>query len=147
MKDYSLYYSYKNKGDVLIITFDGEKEPTRTETKGRVTILYNNSEVIGYHIRDIREIIKIKNEGMIYLPNKEMISVINSILKNAGLEPLEEKENSGYFTAEVDGKKVVVKNNNHVCTYKDLGISDEEEILYLDKDIEIGKDFFTMEVK
>ena len=147
MKDYSLYYSYKNNGDVLIITFDGEKEATKSENRGRVTIIYNNSEIIGYQINNIKEIIKIKSEGMIYLPNKEMVEVINSILKNAKLEPLEEKENSGYFTAEVDGKKVVVRNKNHICTYKDLGISEEEEILYLDKDIEIGKDFFTMEVK
>ncbi len=147
MKDYSLYYSYKNKGDVLIITFDGEKEATKSENRERVTIIYNNSEIIGYQIKNIKEIIKIKSEGMIYLPNKEMVEVINSILKNAKLEPLEEKENSGYFTAEVDGKKVVVRNKNHICTYKDLGISEEEEILYLDKDIEIGKDFFTMEVK
>lgn len=159
MKDYSLYYSYKKRGDILIVTFNSEMKETRKENKGRVTILYNNDEIIAYHIHDLKEIIKIKGEGMIYLPNKEMIMVINSILANEGLEPLEEKEHSGYFVKEVNGQKVVVAipgttlndgtvtKDEHICTYKDLGISDEEEILLLDKDAEVGKDFFTMEVK
>ena len=159
MKDYSLYYSYKSKGDVLIIYFNSEKEPTESKNRGRVTVIYSNNEVIGYQIPNIKDIIKIRNEGMIYLPNKEIIMVINSILANEGLEPLEEKEHSGYFVKEVNGQKVVVAipgttlndgtitKDEHICTYKDLGISDEEEILLLDKDAEVGKDFFTMEVK
>ena len=50
MKDYSIYYSYKNMGDVLVIIFDDEKGTTKTETKGRVTVIYNDSEIIGYNI-------------------------------------------------------------------------------------------------
>ena len=93
MKNYCLYYSYKTKGDVLFITFDGEKKATKVENKGRVTVLYHENEIIGYRISNIKDIIKIRSDGVIYLPNKEMIAVINSILKNQHLELLEQKKN------------------------------------------------------
>ena len=201
MKNYALHYSYKNIGDVIIVIFDNSKMPTRSETKGKVTAIYHEDELIGYNIFDVKEIVKIKNEGMIFLPSEGLISVINSILTNEGFESLEVKENSGYFTAEVAdaielddsklfvtaflgnecangiiknahlnaGDKIVValtgtylstgevvKNGNmdgtllnaHICTNKDLGIlEDEDKVLLLDKDVEIGKDFFSMEVK
>ena len=184
MKNYALYYSYKGIGDVLIVMFD-DKKPTRNETKGRVTIIYHDDEIIGYNIFNVKEIIKIKNEGMIYYPNPALVSVLNTILINEGVKPLDILEESGYMTAEVIkkddesitlslgnkeatakadlniGDKVVValkdtflydgsvvKDNAHVCTYKELGIKvEEDQILLLDEDAEIGKDFFSSEVR
>lgn len=189
MKNYSLHYSYKDIGDVLIVVFDNSKKPTRSERKGKVVILYNNDEIIGYNIFDIKEIIKIKNEGMIFFPSEQLIAVVNTILHNEGVEPLEYKDNSGYFTAEVksidenkntvcldlSGKQIIASLDNqkltvndkvvvalpgthlcdgttfikaHICTNKELGIKENEnEVLVLDKDIETGRDFFSMEVK
>lgn len=201
MKNYALHYSYKNIGDVILVIFDNAKSATRSERKDKVTAIYHDDEIIGYNIFDVKEIVKIKNEGMIFLPSEGLISVINSILTNEGFESLELKENSGYFTAEVadaielddnklfvtaflgnecvngiiknaslqTGDKIVVATvgtylsngevvkmgnmdgtllNAHICTNKDLGIKeDEDKVLLLDKDIEIGKDFFSMEVK
>lgn len=201
MKNYALHYSYKNIGDVILVIFDNAKSATRSERKDKVTAIYHDDEIIGYNIFDVKEIVKIKNEGMIFLPSEGLISVINSILTNEGFESLELKENSGYFTAEVTdaielddnklfvtafsgnecvngiiknaslqvGDKIVVATvgtylsngevvkmgnmdgtllNAHICTNKDLGIKeDEDKVLLLDKDVEIGKDFFSMEVK
>ena len=189
MKNYSLHYSYKGIGDVLIVIFDNSKKPTRSEEKGKVVILYNKDEIIGYNIFDIKEIIKIKNEGMIFFPSEQLINVLNTILSNEGVEPLEYKDNSGYFTAEIksidldknlvcldlSNKQVVTAYNNlklsvsdkvvvalpsthlsdgstvkepHICTNKELGIKEnEDEILVLDKEIETGEDFFSMEVR
>ena len=198
MKDYSLHYSYKNMGDVLIIIFDNVKKATHSENRGRVTVIYHDEEIIGYNIFDMKEIIKIKNDGMIYLPSPALVDVINTILVNAKCEPLDYKETSGYFTGAVvnidnassvvtislgnemvkamnkkyplniNDKVVIAKvgtrlptgdiiketniNNElinaHLCTFLELGIiEDEDKILILDEDIQIGKDFFSSEEK
>lgn len=199
MKDYAIHYSYKGIGDVLIIIFDNQKEVTKHIRKGRVEVIYNNDEIIGYNIFDVKEIIKIKNEGKIFLPSPMLISVINTILKNEGLEELEEMKHSGFYTASIvdaipiDEEKCfittslgdeyvsgIVKDNNllvnekivvakvgtrlsngeivkegnmdgtllngHICTCEELN-EPGTGVLKLDKDIEIGRDFFYMEEK
>ena len=35
--------------------------------------------------------------------------------------------------------------NSHICTNKELGINDEETILALDEDEQVGLDFFSLE--
>lgn len=201
MKNYAIYYSFRNIGDVLLIVFDKNKEVTSYEKKNNVVVIYHNEEVIGYNIFDVKEIIKIKNEGMIFFPSPALIDVINTMLKNAKVEPLEYKEESGYVTAEVldvipldehktyvmasletdsvnliardakveVGDKVVIAKvgtylnsgdvvkegnmdgtllNGHLCTNGELGINeDKEQVLVLDKDVEVGKDFFLLEEK
>ncbi len=198
MKDYALHYSYKEIGDVIICIFNNEKKPTRNEQKGRVTVIYSNEEIIGYNIKDIKEIVKIKNEGMIFFPSKALIDVLNTILINAHLESLEYKDNSGYFIGQVINKEkindgeyltiesgetynCVIKNKNvnindkvviakvgthlnngevikestidnkiintHVCTGVELGLLDVNDVLILEEDAKVGKDFFSMEEK
>ena len=190
MKDYALYYSYKGMGDVLLIVFDNDLSTTKSETIGNVVALYNNDRLIGYNIFDIKEVIKIKSQGLIYYPSEQFLSVINSILKNAKLPTLDTKENSGYFIGQIvemddeviqlndgfvalskdqslkagnkvvfasvgtylnNGKVVKETNENgnrinaHICTNKELGINDEDTILVLDEDEQVGKDFFSLE--
>ena len=100
-KHYSIFYSYKGIGDVLIVIFNNESKPTHHERKGQVEVIYHEQEVIGYNIFDISKIIKIKTSGLIYLPSKELISIINALLRNNGLEELEVQTNSGYIIGEV----------------------------------------------
>ena len=128
---YSLFYSYKTIGDVLIVIFDNEKKPTNHERKGNVEVIYHQEEVIGYNVFNIRNIVKIKTEGLIYLPSPTLISVINTILKNSGVEELGIIDNSGYVIGQIkniqklDNEKslvsidikqeminAVIKNNN-----------------------------------
>ena len=101
MKNYAMFYSYKGIGDVLIIIFDNTKAATHSENKNRVTVVYNNDEIIGYNIFDIKDVIKIKNEGMIYYPSSALVSIVNSILKNQKLPLIDVKEQSGYVIMEV----------------------------------------------
>lgn len=98
---YSLFYSYKNIGDVLIVIFDNEKKPTHHERKGNVEVIYHEEEVIGYNVFNIRNIVKIKTEGLIYLPSPTLVSVINTILKNSGVEELGIINHSGYVIGEI----------------------------------------------
>ena len=101
MKNYAIHYSYRGIGDVVIILFDNKKKPTHHVEKGRVSVIYSGDEIIGYNIFNIKDIIKIRNEGMIYLPSPQLIEVINTTLINAGVEPLEVLDNSGYFVGQI----------------------------------------------
>ena len=98
---YSMHYSYRGIGDVLLIIFNNSLTMTRKENHGRIVAIYHDDELIGYNIFDIKEIIKIKSEGMIYLPNPALIEVINSMLINEKLPTLEPFEESGYVIGEV----------------------------------------------
>ena len=113
MKNYAMYYSYKSIGDVLIIIFDNSLKPTRNERINNVIVIYHDEQIIGYNIFDIKEIIKIKNEGMIYLPSETFLNIVNSILINAKQLPLEKKESSGYVVMEVieiNSKEITFNN-------------------------------------
>jgi len=101
MSNYGLFYSYKSIGDVLIIVFNNSLKTTRSEQKGRVTVLYNEDDIIGYNIKDVKEIVKIHSEGKIFLPRKELIEVINYILKNENLTILDIVEESGFYIGEI----------------------------------------------
>lgn len=128
MKNYAIYYSYKEIGDVVIILFDNVKNATSSIRKNRVSVIYHNDEIIGYNIFDIKDIIKIKSEGMIYFPSNVLVSIINSVLQNEKLETLEYKTSSGYLIAQVDEIK---------------GIDNEKSLLSLS----IGNDIFHSVVK
>ena len=194
--DYSMYYSYKDSGDILFVNFNEDLKPNRKEKKGRIEVYYHDSEIVRYNIYDIKDIVKIKNEGMFYYPNPALVTVINTLLSNAGVPTLEIKDNSGYFIGEIKeidnnvalvtlgnedvnvrvssndlqiGDKVVVAKkgvhlstgvivkeymlndvliNGHLCINNELGIKEKGELVtILDKDIEIGKDFFSLEAK
>ena len=128
MKNYAIYYSYKEIGDVVIILFDNAENATSSIRKNRVSVIYHNNEIIGYNIFDIKDIIKIKSEGMIYFPSNVLVSIINSVLQNEKLETLEYKTSSGYLIAQVDEIK---------------GIDNEKSLLSLS----IGNDIFHSVVK
>ncbi len=198
MKDYALFYSYKGIGDVLIIIFDGGLSTTKTETHGKVTVIYHEEEIIGYNIFDIKDVVRIRSNGLIYYPSEQFLNVVNSILINEKLPTLEKKEHSGYFIGEIldikkiandkslvvidsgkehinaiinetslsKGNKVVcaqagtylnngqiVKNyqpdniviNGHICTNRELGMNDEDNVLVLEDDENIGTDFFLLQ--
>ncbi|MCF0107650.1 MAG: DUF4479 domain-containing protein, partial [Bacilli bacterium] len=68
IKKYSLYYSYKYIGDVLIVNIIPNAFVTTSKRVGDVEIIYNNDTVIGYNIFNISRIIKIKMVGILYHP-------------------------------------------------------------------------------
>lgn len=101
MKDYALFYDYHTIGDVLLIVKDLETKPNKVIKNGDVTSLFKNDELIGINIFNISNVLKIKSKGLIVLPLKEMIDIINNILKNADVEELEYKEQSGFKIGKV----------------------------------------------
>ncbi len=98
---YSIYYSYKEIGDVLLIVFNQKAMPTSFVQKSDVTVIYHDREIIGYNIFNISKIVKIKTKGLIYYPSDVFIDIINSILKNHQLEILAHYSHSGYVIGQV----------------------------------------------
>lgn len=114
MNKYCLYYfppkSDETLGDSLIVYF-GENLPTRRQEKGEVVDkLYNGDSLIGYLIHHFSNYIKIRMSGPIYLPNDEIIDIINDILINAGLEEISYYDHSGFVVGEVISKKELKKS-------------------------------------
>lgn len=101
MKDYAIFYNYHTIGDVLLIISDLETKPNCVVKNGDVTSLYLDDKLIGINIFNISNVLKIKSNGLIVLPLKEMIDVINNILINANVETLEYKKESGFKVGKV----------------------------------------------
>jgi tRNA-binding protein len=98
---YSLFYSYKVIGDVLLVVFNEKAMPTSFIQKSDITVIYHNSEIIGYNIFNISKIVKIKTKGLIYYPSDVFIDIINSILRNQQLDILAHYSHSGYVIGQV----------------------------------------------
>lgn len=101
MKDYAIFYNYHTIGDVLLIISDLETKPNRVIKNGDVTSLYLDDKLIGINIFNISNVLKIKSNGLIVLPLKKMIDIINNILINANVETLEYKKESGFKVGKV----------------------------------------------
>ena len=120
---YGLYYDYRNVGDVLIILFDANAHSDNEEEYGNVVCLYSGNRLIGINIYDISKIIKIKAKGYIPLINEKILEVINTILLNANLEPLEYLKQSGDVVARIN--EVSDHPGNKALKVCKLNIGDE----------------------
>ena len=180
-KQYSLFYTYRKLDDVFAIVFHGFGKVTSKVKNGNVEALYDGKQLCGYNIFNIKQIIKIKVKGLIYLPNKELIDLINSILVNTKFEPIPYILHSGYIISklvdenhvDIGGFEIKTENvcyakpgtlvvtaipgtmlpderlldEGHICSFRDLSISEENDLLLLDENFKIGNDFFEMEEK
>lgn len=114
MNKYCLYYfppkSDPNLGDSLIVYF-GNNLPSKRQEKGeKVDRLFNNDILIGYLIHHFSDYCKIKISGPIYLPNDEIIDLLNDILLNAGEQKLDYVDRSGFVIGEIKNKKPLHKS-------------------------------------
>ena len=107
----------------------------------------------------MKKYVKVKFQGLIYLPNYELIAILNGYLGKYDIM-LASKNESGFYIDEEDGHYVVkVKKDTLVATgsftkedrvasAKDLDINEKDEPIYLDDEVDerdLGKDFFQME--
>ena len=113
-------------------------------------------------IFNLKKYVKVKFQGLIYLPNYELIAILNGYLGKYNIM-LSSKNESGFYIDKEDGHYIVkVKKdtlladgsfakNDRIATTKDLDINEKEENIVLDEeeidDKDIGKDFFQMEEK
>lgn len=108
ISNYCLYYIPKSKeqvSDMLMIFFGENKLVNKREIKDDLIMLKANEEVIGYVIPNFSAYCKIKINGTIYLPNDQLIDLINDILINHKLDKLAYREHSGLYVGEIVSKK------------------------------------------
>ena len=113
---YGCYYNHKTIGDILLIEIKPSIFPSRAVKKDDVAALYKDDELVGINIFNISDIVKIKAEGFIHHLNEEVLAVINSKLKNAGLEELPYQEGSGFKVAKIiDIEEHPESDHLHIC--------------------------------
>ncbi len=154
INSYGLFNHHLDNNTLVILFSD--KPITKKTNQGEVELLYSEQELVGYSISNFIRYAKIKYSGIIFLPSKPLIDVINIILKNNKLEELEYKKESGYI---VKDQKVFAKQGTFLrdetisrgryCSYFDLYIDKEndQELITIDEDIRDNIDFFQMEEK
>ena len=153
-------FNLHEEEDALLILFS-EEEITSHKLSKEVEVLYHNETLVGYKIPNFIRYAKIKYSGIIFLPNNYLIDVINSVLTNNELETINYKNNSGFVVKkDENGKNRVWANEgtflrDHTIskgkyvTYYELYIKNEneDELIEIEEDNLIGKDFFKMEEK
>ena len=114
MNKYCLYYfppkTEENLSDSLFVYFGGNLSTKSQEQDEVVSKLYNGDTLIGYLIHHFSNYIKIRMAGPLYLPNDEVIDIINNILNNVGLDSLPYFDHSGFVVGEVKNKKELKKS-------------------------------------
>ena len=99
---YRLFYNHQALKDVLIIVIDPEARVIKSETHNNVVALYGeDNKLVGYNIFHIDDVMKIKANGVIFVPDSKLLEVVNSLLEREGLTPLSEVKDSGYKVAKV----------------------------------------------
>lgn len=100
-KQYSLFYTYRKLDDVFAIVFHGFGKVTSRERRGNVEALFDGENLCGYNIYNIKDIVKIKVKGLIFLPNSALIDLINHMLINAKFDPIPYIVHSGFIIGKV----------------------------------------------
>ena len=111
-------------------------------------------------IYNLKKYVKIRIQGLIYLPNYELIAILNGYLGKYDVMLLSKNESGFFIVKDEENYKVKVKKDTLVssgqfvkqerfATYQDLDINDKNEEIILNKDEvndeDINKDFFQME--
>ena len=109
INNYCLYYIPKSSvnavNDMLMVFFGENKVVNKRELINDIIYLRNNEDELGYVITNFSNYCKMKINGTIYLPNEQLIDLINDILINHKLDKLAYKSHSGLYVAEIIDKK------------------------------------------
>ena len=97
INNYGIYNNHK-LDNTLLILFSELKENRSKYLSSEFELLFNDETLIGYRIKNFIRFVKIKYSGIIFLPARPLIDVINSILDKYHQEKLGYKSSSGYIT-------------------------------------------------
>ena len=159
---YGLINHYEKINAYLsIVLLDGHQDITPSQDED-VLIYEKDGAIYRLDIFNLKKYVKIKFQGLIALPNYELIAILNGYLGKYGVM-LANKEESGFYIDKQDNHYIVkVKKDtltadgnfvkeDRISTLKDLDINEKDENIILDdEDLtnkDLGKDFFQMEEK
>ena len=160
IQKYGLINHYEKVNAYLsIILLDGHDNiiPSQDED---LLIYEKEGQIYRIDIFNLKKYVKIRIQGLIALPNYELIAILNGYLGKYGVL-LANKEESGFYIDKIDNhyfvkakKDTLLANGEfvkeeRVATNNDLDINENKENILLDdeeiNDKDIGKDFFQME--
>ena len=144
-----------------IILLDGHENIVPSQDEDML-VYEKNGQIYRIDIFNLKKYVKVKFQGLIYLPNYELIAILNGYLGKYNIM-LSSKDESGFYIDKEDDHYIVkVKKDtltadgtfvkeDRIATNKDLDINENDESIILDKEDvninDIGKDFFQMEEK
>ena len=159
---YGLINHFEKINAYLSIILDEVPKGLLPKQDEDVLIYEKNKKIYRLDIFGLKKYVKVKFQGLIVLPNYELIAILNGYLGKYNIM-LSSKDESGFYIAKED-KYYVVKvkkdtliangtfvKEDRIATFKDLDIDEEDEPIILDveeiNDQDLGKDFFQMEEK
>ena len=142
-----------------IILLDGSENITPSQDED-VLVYEKNGQIYRFDLFNLKKYVKIRIQGLIALPNYELIAILNGYLGKYGVM-LANKDESGFYIDKVDNRYIVkVKRDTllangkfakeeRIANNSDLDINEDNNPINLDDeqidDRDIGKDFFQME--
>lgn len=104
---YRLFYNHSALKGVLVIVINPEAQVASSKEKGNVVAVYDKDKnLIGINIFHIDDVMKIKANGVIFVPSEKLLEIINNILTKEGFDPLPPVLDSGYRVAKVSKKNL-----------------------------------------
>ncbi len=153
-------YNHHELDNTLLILFSEEEVLSFKKISPEMEILYHDSKIVGYRIVNFIRYAKIKYSGIIFLPAKPLIDVINQVLAKYDLELLDYKRQSGYVTKRNEDKLMVFAlegtflrdmtiSKGKYVTYHELYIENDSpnDLIEIEENIRENIDFFQMEEK
>ena len=160
IRKYGLINHYEKINAYLSIILSDAYQDIIPSQDEDLLIYEKNNEIYRIDIFNLKKYVKIRIQGLIALPNYELVAILNGYLGKYGVL-LTNKEESGFYIDRVYNHFVVkVKKDTlladgtftkeeRIATYYDLDINDKIEPINLDDEqideSDIGKDFFQME--
>ena len=142
-----------------IILLDGHENIVPSQDEDML-VYEKNGQIYRVDIFNLKKYVKIRIQGLIALPNYELIAILNGYLGKYGVM-LANKDESGFYIDKENGHYVVkVKKDTllangefvkeeRIANNNDLDINEDNKPIDLDDedvdDRDIGKDFFQME--
>ena len=157
---YGLINHFEKINAYLSIILDEMSNNLLPKQDEDLLIYEKDGHIYRIDIYNLKKYVKIKIQGLIYLPNYELIAILNGYLGKYDIMLLSKKESGFYIVKDGNDYKVKVKKDTLIAngefvkedryaTYKDLDINDEDKDIVLDdndvNDSDINKDFFQME--
>ena len=153
-------YNHHELDNTLLILLSEDEVLSCKKISPEMEVLYHESKIVGYRIVNFIRYAKIKYSGIIFLPAKPLIDVINQVLSKYDLELLDYKRQSGYVTKRNEGKLMVYAlegtflrdmtiSKGKYVTYHELYIENDtpNALIEIEENIRENIDFFQMEEK
>ena len=157
---YGLINHFEKINAYLSIIFDEMPNNLLPKQDEDLLIYEKDGRIYRIDIFNLKKYVKIRIQGLIYLPNYELIAILNGYLGKYDIMLLSKNESGFYIVKDGDNYKVKVQKDTLVAsgefvkedrfaTYQDLDINDEDKEIVLDNndvsEQDINKDFFQME--